>query len=167
RDLTTGAEGGARRRRSTAWASLPRRAAHRRGRRRPSRDASAARAGGAEPRRRPAAKRDRDLATGWHRDALAEDLKPTRFDLFEQGQVNPPHDLGRHERTRVHSRKAGLCRTVEPPRALRLVTHELRERLGIPTGLKILDGHPTLPERVLRHVDSPGARVGAAIAASV
>src|SRR5205823_8977780 len=138
-----------------------------RGRRRPSRRAPARRAARTESRRRPAAKRDRDLATGRHRYAVAEYLEATRLDLREQREIDPSHDLGRDERTRVHRRKARLRRPIEPPRPVRLMAHELHELLGVPAGLEILDGHAELPQIVLRQVDPPAARVGADIADDV
>src|SRR3989441_6408349 len=86
------------------------------------------RPGGApEPGGNPAAERDRELLRNRHRDALTEHTEPSRLDLVEQGEVDPPHDLGRHERARVGRGKVLPCDPVELPRAYRLVGHRSEE----------------------------------------
>src|SRR3989442_630640 len=126
------------------------------------------RPGGApEPGGNPAAERDRELLRNRHRDALTEHTEPSRLDLVEQGEVDPPHDLGRHERARVGRGKALPCDPVELPRAYRLVGHQAHERLGVTSPLQIVDGDAERPEVFLRHIHAPGPGVGADVADDV
>src|SRR5438876_774359 len=108
-----------------------------------------------------------ELLRNQHRDALTEHTEPSRLDLVEQGEVDPPHDLGRHERARVGRGKVLPCDPVELPRAYRLVGHQAHERLGVTSPLQIVDGDAERPEVFLRHIHAPGPGVGADVADDV